>query len=182
MAYEGDKIKEQALEEYARSGRVMKAVADLPEFPSYPTLKKWKDNGEPHSVTGGKDWDVYLNEKRAAELEERKDLIVKKANERGNDITVVANEDIPIIQETIMDGIRSGEVELKVSDYIKLTETQIKLQNLDQQKIDFAEKFVTHVFGIIADEIPQDNIGLIDRIERRIHEYFQDTKSDLRTD
>ena len=177
MAY-GVEDQKSALEEYERQKCVLSHVAKLDEYPSRPVLAKWRDEGLPHEVTGGKSWDEYLREKRSKELEKRRDEIITKARSRGTDLSVAAEDDIPVMLQSISEGVKSGEVELKISDYIKLVELQERLQSKDEVKLRWAKKFVLKVFSIITDEL-RDDMDSVHRIKEKVAIAFENTKENL---
>lgn len=177
MAYD-DKVAERALKRYEYYGGNLKKVSQDEGMPSRPTLRKMRDEGRPHEITGGRDWDKFLKDKREKALTQRRMEIAQRAEENADDIVGTSKKHISEMLEVIHDKFLTGEVDVKGSDYVKLLEKAMMLENMDAEKLSFMRWFVEEIFAIVVDEF-RDEPGRIHRVKSEISRLLKDEMEKL---
>lgn len=177
MAYD-DAMAERALKRYEYYGRVLTKVADEDDMPSAPTLRKMKEEGRPTALTGGRDWDVYLEEKREQMLAERRVEIAERAEVNADDLISSSQRQMSEMLEVIHDKFLRGEVDVRGTDYVKLLEKSLMLENMDADKLQFMRWFVEEVFSVVVDEF-RDSPGKVQRVKSAISGLLREEMSKL---
>lgn len=177
MAYD-DAVAERALRRYEYYGGVLAKVAAEDDMPSAPTLRKMKEEGRPESLTGGRDWDLYLKDKKEKMLAERRVEIAQRAEENADDIISSSQRQISEMLEVIHDKFLRGEVDVRGTDYVKLLEKAMMLENMDAEKLQFMRWFVEEVFSIVVDEF-RDQPGKLQKVQGDISRLLRDEMSKL---
>lgn len=117
---------------------------------SRPTLTDWKKNGYPVEITGGDDWDTYLERK---DREDTRSAILK-ANEEGAKETSAflkqARVDVQLLFENARDRLMKGKGLVSFSDVQALLGMYIKLDNQGADRILWMQEMMTKLFKIVA--------------------------------
>ena len=133
------------------------------------TIQNWKKAGLPHAMTGGLNWDDFIE----AEKKREHAAVVSRAKEQLDKTSIEflagAKQDVMQLFEVAKSRLLDGEGELRYSDVEKLLTLFIRLDNQSADRIvwmqNFLRKVVRALYSRVKDErtlklIESDLVGI----------------------
>lgn len=145
MAYSTEK-KSSCLFTYRDLGRNMSATARQ-EGVSKPTLYNWKKNGIPDEVTGGVEWDEWLDRQEERELQRRRAEEIETERSFLEDQRERTDEILNKIHAKIL----AGEVEVRPSDWDKMIRLRLMLDNKERDKLEFMNHMASVMVELVME-------------------------------
>lgn len=157
MANSKGHLHQLALDLYELHDGNISEVARDKRMPSRITLIKWKKEGHPKIVTGGRDWDSYLDNKQEALV---KSSNIRRAKEH-NSFLDEAIDGIESVFRQVRDKIEAGDFEAKPADMEKMIKLYMQLDQRDVEKKNWMDGMMVHVLTIISEVVNLEQFTVI---------------------
>ena len=146
-----------ALELYELHDRNISEVARDPRMPSRISLIKWKKSGKPITITGGKTWDDYLDQKTEQMVHRAN---VQRAQQHGSFLDE-ALDGIEHAFRVIKAKIDAGDFEAKPADLEKMVKLYMQLDQRDQDQQNWMHDVMIKLLTIISDVVTLEQFTVI---------------------
>lgn len=159
-----DTHHKKALEVYEEEGRNLSAVADREGMPTRPTLHSWRADGLPTEMTGGDDWDSYLDKQKQRALDAALEGGRVEGVDWNTDTPEAALEsDLKVLYDEMRARLRVSNRVPSVGDIEKLSRLIVELNRSEDQKIAWMKMVATRLAETVVKHV--DDPSTLQRIK-----------------
>lgn len=113
------------------------------------TLHRWKTSGVPQSITGGLDWDQYIEQKDRAVVKKATEETAVRVNRDAINFIEESKLDLGEIIEKLKTDLLAGYAKPTFGDYEKLLMMYLRLDNQANDRVLWQRAFIRDVIRAV---------------------------------